>query len=115
MEGNSYNNFIENYNFNKDIIKDTSFKVIKKFMNIFKDDIKDNIENCDYLLLVIQKFNEDNLIENIENEYLNLIYISFISDKNDNKDSKRDFYIKLLSQTLNNYFLKRILFITNFK
>jgi len=109
MEGNSYNNFIENYNFNKDIIKDTSFKVIKKFMNIFKDDIKDNIENCDYLLLVIQKFNEDNLIENIENEYLNLIYISFISDKNDNKDSKRDFYIKLLSQTLNNYFLKRIL------
>ncbi len=109
MDENSYKIFIENYNFNKDIIKDISFKVIKKFMNIFKDDIKDNIENCDYLLLEIQKFNEDNLIENIEKEYLNLIYISFITEKNNNKNSKRDFYIKLLSQTLNNYYLKRIL------
>ena len=51
MEGNSYKNFIDNYNFNKDIMKDTSFKVIKKFMNIFQDEIKDNIENCDYLLI----------------------------------------------------------------
>ena len=59
MDENSYKIFIENYNFNKDIIKDISFKVIKKFMNIFKDDIKDNIENCDYLLLEIQKFNEE--------------------------------------------------------
>ena len=109
MEGNSYKNFIDNYNFNKDIMKDTSFKVIKKFMNIFQDEIKDNIENCDYLLIEIQKFNEDNLIENIENEYLNLIYLTFVTQKNDNKDSKRDFYIKLLSHTLNNYYLKRIL------
>ena len=54
MDENSYKIFIENYIFNKDIIKDISFKVIKKFMNIFKDDIKDNIENCDYLLLEIQ-------------------------------------------------------------
>ena len=108
MENNNFKNFIEKYYINKDVIKDSSFKVIKKFMNLFKNLIDDNIKN-DYFLNEIQKFNENDVIDNMENEYLNLIYILFLIEKNNNKDLIKEFYLKLFSITLNNYNLKRII------
>ena len=108
MENNNYKNFIEKYSINKDVIKDSSFKVIKKFMNLFKNIIDNNLKN-DYFLNDIQKFNENDIIDNIENEYLNLIYILFLIEKNNNKDLIKEFYLKLFSITLNNYNIKRII------
>ena len=77
MENYNYINFIEKYYNNKDVIKDSSFKVMKKFMNLFKNTIDDNIKN-DYFLNEIQRFNENDYIDNVEKEYLNLIYILFL-------------------------------------
>ena len=106
---NSYKQFIENFNNNKDVVKNYSFKVLYKFMNIFQNDINDNIDNSDYFLFEIQKFNENDIIDNMEKEYLNLIYICFLTEKTENKDMIKGFYLKLLSITLKNYYLKRIL------
>ena len=108
MENYNYINFIEKYYNNKDVIKDSSFKVMKKFMNLFKNTIDDNIKN-DYFLNEIQRFNENDYIDNVENEYLNLIYILFLIEKNSNKDLIKEFYLKLFSITLNNYNIKRII------
>jgi hypothetical protein len=107
---NSYKQFIENFNNNKDVVKNYSFKVLYKFMNIFQNDINDNIDNSDYFLFEIQKFNENDIIDNMEKEYLNLIYICFLTEKTENKDMIKGFYLKLLSITLKNYYLKRIIF-----
>jgi len=103
-----YRNFIQKYYFNRDVIKEFSFKVIKKFMNIFKKKIKNKINDCNYIFNEIQKFNENNIIENIEKEYLNLIYFKFLGEKEDNNELSKQFYLKLFSITLNNYNIKRI-------
>ena len=58
----------------------------------------------------IQKFNEKDIIEKIENEYLNLTYICFLTEKTVNKGMIKEFYLKLLSIIRKNYYLKRILF-----
>ena len=77
-----FNKFIEIYENNKAIIKDNSYKTIQKFMNLFKNPIftKLKIDNeLDFIFndKDIFKFKEEeNNLENIEKEYLTLIYIS---------------------------------------
>ena len=58
----------------------------------------------------IQKFNEKDIIEKIEKEFLNLTYIYFLTEKTVNKGMIKEFYLKLLSIIRKNYYLKRILF-----
>ena len=75
------NNFINIYENNKSIMKDNSYKTIEKFMNLFKKNTLYKINSDDELDFIINdkiifKFKEDeNYIENIEKEYLILIYI----------------------------------------
>ena len=76
------NKFIETYENNKSIIKDNSYKTIEKFMNLFKKSTLYKVNNEDQLDFIINdniifKFkDDDDSIENIEKEYLILIYIS---------------------------------------
>ena len=41
----------------------------------------------------IQKFNEKDIIEKIEKEYLNLTYICFLTEKTVNKGMIKEFYL----------------------
>ena len=109
MNGINYKNFIEKYYNNRDIVKDNSFKTIMKFMTIFKKNIKENLENSEYIFNEIQKFKEDDYIENTENEYLGIIYIMFLTENTENKDFIKEFYLKFFSFTLNNYNLRRVI------
>ena len=76
------NNFINIYENNKSIVKDNSYKTIEKFMNLFKKNTLYKINTDDELDFIINdkiifKFKEEeNYIENIEKEYLILIYLS---------------------------------------
>ena len=78
----NFNNFVEIFETNKNIIKDNSYKTIEKFMLLFKNPLfsKLNSNNdLDFLLndRIAFKFNEDNnKLENMEKEYLILIYIA---------------------------------------
>ena len=58
----------------------------------------------------IKKYNEKDIIEKIEKEFLNLKYICFFTEKTVNKGMIKEFYLKLLSIIRKNYYLKRILF-----
>ena len=77
-----FNKFINNYEKNKTLIKDNSFKTIEKFMSLFKNPslskLKSDID-LNFIIddKIIYKFNEENnIIENIEKEYLIIIYIT---------------------------------------
>ena len=91
-----FNNFVEIFETNKNIIKDNSYKTIEKFMTLFKNPLfsKLNSNNdLDFLLndRIDFKFNEDNnKLENMEKEYLILIYIS------QKENIMESFYEKLL-------------------
>ena len=94
---------IEKYENNKNLIKDNSYKTIEKFLNLFKNPLFTKLKtdnDLDFLFedKIIFKFNEyNNILENIEKEYLILIYIS---QKENVKDS---FYEKLLLELLNKF------------
>ena len=94
---------IEKYENNKNLIKDNSYKTIEKFLNLFKNPLFTKLKtdnDLDFLFedKIILKFDEENnILENIEKEYLILIYIS---QKENVKDS---FYEKLLLELLNKF------------
>ena len=97
-----FNELIEKYEKNKNLIKDNSYKTIEKFLNLFKNPSFAKLKSdndLDFLFedKIIFKFNEENILENIEKEYLILIYIS---QKENVKDS---FYEKLLLELLNKF------------
>ena len=77
-----FSKFIEIYENNKSIIKDNSYKTIEKFMNLFKNPSFTKLKTdneLDFIFnnKIIFKFKEEeNILENIEKEYLILIYIS---------------------------------------
>jgi len=77
-----FNKFIDIYEKNKNLVKDNSFKTIEKFMLLFKNpnfEKLDNDNELDFLIddKILFKFKEeDYYLENIEKEYLILIYIS---------------------------------------
>ena len=77
-----FNKFINNYEKNKNLIKDNSFKTIEKFMSLFKNPLLSKLKSDIDLDFIIDdkikyKFNEENnIIKNIEKEYLIKIYIS---------------------------------------
>ena len=77
-----FNKFIDIYEKNKNLVKDNSFKTIEKFMLLFKNpnfEKLDNDNELDFLVddKILFKFKEeDYYLENIEKEYLILIYIS---------------------------------------
>lgn len=97
-----FNELIEKYENNKNLIKDNSYKTMEKFLNLFKNpslvELKSD-NDLDFLFedKIIFKFNEESILENIEKEYLILIYIS---QKENVKDS---FYEKLLLELLNKF------------
>ena len=109
---NEYNNFLKQYFDYKNIIKDNSFKTIKNFMNIFKNNYInlynsehfENIENSNFIYNKILEFNEDEMIINKEIEYLNIIFIEFITDKCKNII----FFEKLFIKTIETFYLKKL-------
>ena len=96
-----YNQFLEIYEKNKSIIKENSYKTIKKFMTLFSNFSYSNIDNkIDFLIdnKILFKFNEENnILENIEKEYLSLIYISL------KKNIPESFYEKLFLYLINSF------------
>ena len=97
-----FNELIEKYEKNKNLIKDNSYKTIEKFLNLFKNPSFAKLKSdndLDFLFedKIIFKFNEENILENIEKEYLILIYIS------QKENVKNSFYEKLLLELLNKF------------
>ena len=91
-----FNKFIDIFENNKTIIKDNSYKTIEKFMSLFKNSSFSKLNSdteLDFLFnnKIIYKFNEENsILENLEKEYLILIYISL------KENIPESFYEKLL-------------------
>ena len=104
-----FETFISKYQNNKSIIKDNSFKTIEKFMSLLKNNESNKLSketDLDFILTknIIHKFslNDENILENIENEYLILIYIS------QKENTPIEFYKKLLKKTIENFDLSKI-------
>ncbi len=121
---NEYNIFIKQYFDNKNIIKDNSFKTIKNFMKIFKNNYInlysseqfEKKENFNFIFNKILEFNEDEIILNKEIEYLNIIFIEYITDKCKNLLFFENLFIKIIETFyLKKIFLNFDIFIKYFK
>ena len=98
-----FNKFIKTYEMNKNIIKNNSYKTIEQFMSLFKNPsfIKLNSNNeLDFLIdnnIIFKFVEENNTLENIEKEFLILIYIS------QKENVPESFYSKLLLSLIDNF------------
>ena len=102
--------FHKHYNDNKELIKEHSFKTMNQFMKIFSSELKDHSSSIDDVLSKLFVFNEGtNEIQNIEKEYINLIFIQYYFLVNPNDKKQNEFYIKLLDFVLSKFTVKQIL------
>ena len=99
--------FHKHYNDNKELIKEQTFKTMNQFMKIFSSELKDHSSSIDDVLSKLFVFNEGtNEIQNIEKEYINLIFIQYYFLVNPNDKKQNEFYIKLLDFVLSKFTVK---------
>lgn len=114
-----FKNFHSKFNDNKALIKDLSFKTIRQFMGIFANEIvvlnNNNDFNLNFIFDIMFNINDNDEIENIENEYINLIFVYYFFSLNENLSSEKqnEFFTKMLKVLVNRFTVKQMLI--NFK